>query len=310
MGSAEFMSGGLPVGSQVKGVGFEEFTAGRNGPAYVVMSGAGVAAVSYRENGTGRPCLAAIGLDAARPRFCLDGELSGTEIRSSKVLIPFDVGGDRLVLMFARSEVHDIELVAKTGETMSRESAVKTKTSNDLRFSAYWHQDERLVVDEIVGHRSAAEPNEGIAPPKNAGGYSSVVRVSGPGFEQFVPGRQGVGYNLGELALPSVAVTHQLNGTGKPCITIAGLPTQERVCFTEWKPGERIQPTIKRLEDGRVLVAGFAKLDVARVDVIGHTPAETAPRDTVATPTTQDLSFFACVFDKTEMEPVEVRVEK
>lgn len=269
------------------------------------MSGAGIAAVSYREDGEGRPCLAAIGLSTERPRYCLGDDLNDTEVRWKRVQVPFDGGGDDLVLMFASPEVHDIELVSRPGDTMSREKVVRTETSDQVRFSAYWHQDDRLVLDQVIGHRSAAEPSEGLTPPKNKAGYTSVVRATGRGFEQFVPGKQGPGYLL-DLTSSDHAVTHRLNGTAQPCVTITP-GSGERVCFTGWKRDERLQSTIEELGDGRILVAGFARLDVERVQAYAADGKTYRVLDVYATPTSQELSFFAGIFDPADLQPVEMK---
>ncbi len=301
---------GLPVGSQVKGVGFEDFVAGRQGPGYVVMSGGAMAVVSHRENGNGRPCLVAVSMFSdERPRFCLDRELTGEQFEQKTVDISLGGVTANVLLVITGGGTHDVELVSHAGDQISRAKVVRTETSNDVRFHASFIGDEYgPAFGEVYAHGTAAEPDEGITAP-NGEGNRSTLRASGNGFEDFVEGKQGVGYVVDGFAEPGVAVAHKLNGNGQPCITLARLAQPDRVCFTSWKPDERVQSTIKPLGDGRVLVAGFAKLDVVRVYVVDRAGGKARHSiDTVATPTTQDVTFFAYAYDKREVDPIKVRL--
>lgn len=303
---------GLPVGSQVKGVGFEDFVAGRQGPGYVVMSSGAMVVVSHRENGHGRPCLVAVSqFSDERPRFCLDRELAGEQFAQKTVDISLGGTTVNVLLVITGGGTYDVELVAHSGDQINREKVVGTKTSDDVRFHASFIGDEYgPAFGAVYAHGSAAEADEGIAAP-NSKGHRSTLRASGNGFEDFVAGKQGVGYVVDGFAEPGVVVAHKLDGTGQPCLTVAKVAQPEHVCFTGWKPGERVQSTIRELDDGRVLVAGFAKLDVGRVYVVDRAGGKARHSiDTVATPTTQDLTFFAYAYDKSEADPVEVRLSE
>jgi hypothetical protein len=288
---------GLPVGTQAVGPGFEEFVEGKQGPGYVVLANGGTTVVSHRENGTGRPCLSVAGEGADRwpaIRFCadegaLDGQVTWQTFRSED-------GRWALLVAIAPAATHDVEPILAGGESLARYDAVATATTSGVRFAAVELESE-VTIEKVAGHRSADEAAQGTEPPAGKG-KSTTTRAAGPGMEEYVDGKQGPGYTWNEGAEGGWAVSHELNGSGAPCLTFEPAFDNARVCFDGFGEGERISWVAKPRPGGGELIAGFAKLDVGTVELFDVNGDSMIGISAVATPTSDEVAFFEFVTNK------------